>query len=238
MDISREYDFIAFEPYSEYRRVKIACGYSQKVPASFWDKAQQELDSVSTNIVVVHRINPFSPNQHLTAFYSETPLATSNMQNVILEEDREVAKAVCVLLNSIFFFSQFFLLKEESTGRYINIRFYDLHEMALFPDRAAIPMVNDVFSKYRNAEFPALCDQFDIHFHERYKEFWEDYDSEFPQGRLWSRLSTPIEPSEIRLRFDLDVCKAVGVDVTEEELIALYDSFVQEMIITRRLKRD
>ncbi len=83
----------------------------------------------------MHRINPYSPNTHLMAFFSSRPISASNVLNIIMEDDQERAKAVCAVLNSSLFWAHFFLLKEESTGRYINIRFYDMHQMPIFPTR-------------------------------------------------------------------------------------------------------
>ena len=56
------------------------------------------------------------------AFFASMPLSPSNQFNVLVEPDERKAKAVCAVLNSALFFASFFLLKEESTGRYINIR--------------------------------------------------------------------------------------------------------------------
>lgn len=67
--------------------------------------------------------------------------------------------------------AQIFLLKEESTGRYIDIRLYDLREMNLVPPNDSIESLATVFDKYSKINFPSLREQFDESFDRRYKEF-------------------------------------------------------------------
>jgi len=154
-----------------------------------------------------------------------------------MEPDREVANAVCTVLNSSLFWAYFFLLKEESTGRYINIRFYDLYEMPLYPREDQVEALHDVYDSYATETFPSLREQFDARFDDRYNEFWER--QTHPDiRRLWTVLEAPLEPAEVRLAYDIDVARALGVRVTKAELLRLYEVFVKEMILTRHLTRD
>jgi hypothetical protein len=234
MDITEAWDYIAYRPYQELTRVCRAAG--QRPPRGFWRGIQEELNTVSTNLVVSHRINPFSPSTYLNAFFSQSALSPSNQVNVIVENDLERARAVCALLNSVLFFANFFLLKEESTGRYINIRFYDLYEMRLFPPKALTKRLARVFKKYAQVQFPPLRNQFDEHFEQRYKAFWDR--ERRGQTRVRSVLGQPVKPADSRLTFDLDVCRAIGVPITRDDLIELYGIFVKEMILVRGLTRD
>lgn len=234
MDITDAWDYIAYRPYQELERVCRASG--RRPPRGFWRSIQEELQAVSTHFVVSRRINPFSPSTYLNAFFSQSVLSPSNQVNVIAEDDLERARAVCALLNSALFFANFFLLKEESTGRYIDIRFYDLYEMNLFPSDELIKRLAQVFNKYATKQFPSLRNQFDQNFDQRYKAFWDRE----RRGRIHtpSVLEQPVKPAAIRLNFDLDVCQAVGVPVAPEDLIQLYEIFVKEMILVRGLTRD
>lgn len=144
----------------------------QRILKSYWSNVNRELADVKTKIVTLHRINPYSPNTHLIAFFSEEPFSTSNVLNVVKENDEKTAKAFCVLLNSIVFLSQFFLLKEETTGRYINIRFYDFYEMNIFPNKKKIEALASVFNQFAEKEFPPIREQLDINFESRYGAFW------------------------------------------------------------------
>ena len=239
LSIQNKWDYITGRPYKMMNKVMRACGFSKPAgfnTENFWQNLERELTEVETQIVVLHRINPYSPNTYLTAFVSKDFISPSNMLNVVKEPDLAKAKAVATMLNSMLFLVEFFLLKEETTGRYINIRFYDLYEMNLYPDDKVVPNLVKVFDKYSHVEFPSLREQLDQHFDRRYKEFWAMQRQ--GQPTLLSVLNNGVEPSEVRLNFDLDICKALGVKVTKDELITVYETIVKEMIITRGLTRD
>lgn len=238
MDISQSLDYIAREPYKELKRVKRAAGFTKTLPSSFWSQLQTELETVSTRIVTMNRINPYSPNTHLVAFASQVPLSPSNQLNVVREPNFERAKALCVLVNSWPFFSQFFLLKEESTGRFMHIRFYDLYEMTLYPPDDLVKPLARIYDEYAGVQFPSLREQFDTRFDDRYDEYYNASATRATQTRLWSVLNKPIEPWPTRLRFDLAVGKALGAEPAADDLLALYATIVKEMIITRGLKKD
>jgi len=234
MNITNAWDYIAYRRYEELERVCRAAG--RKPPKGFWRDLQDEIQRVSTNLAVSRRINPFSPSTYLNAFFSSIPIAPSDQLNAAIEEDLDRARAVCMLLNSACFFANFFLLKEESTGRYIDIRLYDLNTMTLFPPDALIKPLNKVFKKYAQVQFPPLRNQFDEHFEQRYKAFWDR--ERRGQTRARSVLGQPVKPADSRLTFDLDVCRAIGVPITRDDLIELYGIFVKEMILVRGLTRD
>jgi hypothetical protein len=241
MDLTGQEDYIVKEPFGTLKKLLSATGFVQKKGFSwgrFWGNIKEELQRVETQIAVVHRINPYSPSMNIIAFHSDNKYSPSNQFNVIVENNPNKAKAICAVLNSSIFLSQFFLLKEESTGRYINIRFYDLNEMYLCPsNNAMVDSLAKVYNKYKKHSFPSLSEQIDTNFVERYQEFWATEAGD-KQTKLWSFIDRPVEPSLIRLTFDLDVCEALQVDITKDELIALYEILVKEMIITRHLKRD
>jgi len=212
-----------------------ACGFNKnKLSGNFWQDVKEELERTKTNLVCIRRINPYSPNTHLVAFFSENEIYPSNQLNVIKEEEKDKAKAVCALLNSAIFLSYFFLLKEETTGRYIDIRFYDLEEMGLYPTEASIveKLVN-VYDKFKSQEFPSLREQLDLNFEARYKAFWQE-----KRKKQLTLGEIEHNPSPLRLKFDMEICEALGVSIKEDELKRVYDVIVKEMIITRGLKRD
>jgi hypothetical protein len=237
-DLTGKLDYIAGMPYKEFDRVLKASKFEKPKKfewKKYWENVESELDAVKTKIVAVHRINPFSPSTYLFSFFSEKTFSPSNVLNVIKEEDKETAKAVCTLLNSALFLSQFFLLKEETTGRYINVRFYDYYEMNIFPKKEKIKKLSKVFDEYSGKKFPSLREQFDNMFDMRYAAFWEE--KRKGQKSLFS-MKEPVNPSIVRMNYDLSVCKALGVPMTKKELSELYKVIVDEMIITRGLTRD
>jgi hypothetical protein len=237
MDITGLHDYIATRKYEQFARVKHAVGYESAVTEPFWQHLRVELASTETSVVVNRRINPYSPNTHLNAFVSSNPFSPSNQVNVVVEKDVDKARAFCVVLNSWVFWSQFFLLKEESTGRFIDIRFYDLAEMQLKPKAEQVPRLLKVFEEYSKKSFPSLREQMEMNFDQRYDEFWEAQKAT-RQGRFWPVLDGEIEPSPIRVEFDVAVSEALGVNITKAELFGLYRSIVEEMMITRSLSSD
>jgi hypothetical protein len=234
-DVSAKFDYIAKKKYPDLVRVCRAAG--AKVQSELWDSLPTKLESVQGNLMVCCRINPFSPSQNLIAFFSSEEMAPSDQVNLIKESEPQKAKALCVTINSIAFLSQFFSSKEESTGRFVHIRVYDLEEALLVPLPEYIKPLNSVFEKFSERKFPSLPQQFDQNFDGRYEEFWEKQRGN-NQGKLFSVLDKPIEPADVRVEFDLAVCKAISLNIKEKDLIELYEIIVREMIITKGLKRD
>ena len=237
MDITGLHDYIATRKYEQLSRVKRAVGYEDTVTEPFWQHLRAELASTETAVVVNRRINPYSPNTHLNAFVSSNPFSPSNQVNVVVEKDVDKARAFCVVLNSWVFWTQFFLLKEESTGRFIDIRFYDLAEMQLKPKPEQVSGLLKVFEEYSKKPFPSLREQMETNFDQRYEEFWEAQKAT-RQGKFWPVLEGEIEPSPIRVEFDVAVSEALGVNITKAELFGLYRAIVEEMMITRSLSPD
>lgn len=238
LDITHGCDYLARQPYREIRRVQRACGFKGTLQPTFWEFQQRTIDAISANLVTVRRVNPYSPQTHLLAFVSDIPLCPGDQFKSIAEGDPKIARAVCVLLNSCLFLTQFFLLREESTGRFLDIRAYDFYEMNLYPKGEHVSALYKVFEKYRDVNFPSLREQLDTRFDDRYEEFWQQARGKAHQSKLWTLGGKPVEPSKVRVEFDLDVTRALGVKVSEDELRAVYAAIVNEMIATRGLTKD
>ncbi|RLG75563.1 MAG: SAM-dependent DNA methyltransferase, partial [Thermoprotei archaeon] len=174
------------------------------------------------------------PNQKLIAFHSDIPLILSDLFHVISESDSDYGKAVTVLLNSIFALAYLFYMKEETTGRYTELRQHDLYKMRLYPTREQAKRLASIYEKYKDKRFPSLREQLDVYFDERYQSFWV-------QERKSQKIlqpPPPLKPHDLRLKFDMDVIKAVGANLSEEELLNAYKAIVWDMIVTRGLRRD
>jgi len=238
MDITGLHDYIAFREYGDFDGVVAATGFDRGSLdwATFWSALPGHLDATKTRLVVCHRINPFSPALHLAAFYSDDALYPSNQMNVILEDNPQRGKAVCALLNSAIFLAHFILLKEESTGRYINIRFYDLEAMTLFPPPRTVPGLANVFDRFAAREFPPLRHQLDGNFDDRYRELRSL--EHRGQPSLLSLQNAPVNPAKVRLDFDMAVARALGVPLRKKDLLTLYGILVDEMMLTQGLARD
>ena len=68
----------------------------------------------------------------------------------------------------------------------------------------------------------------------RYESFW----MEKRKGQKTLADFDEIFPHPLRFNFDMDVAKALGVNVSEKELKEVYAAIVKEIIITRGLRKD
>ncbi len=240
MDITNKHDYVAISSYPNISKIMRLVRFDRRLSRQFWSKHRRELDLIKTNVVITRRINPFSPNQKLIAFFSDTPIHPSNQVNVIQEPDKIRAKALTVILNSAIFLSKFFMSREESTGRYIDIRFYDLYEMKLYPKDEYIPRLAKIFDKFRNVEFDSISHQLDESFDDKYQEVTkilrnnpdvliEDY---------YFNSLPKVKPNKDRKKFDMEVLKVLDVGTSKTELLDTYASIVYDMILTRNLSRN
>ena len=132
-----------------------------------------------------------------------------------------------------------YTFKEQSHARYFDIRFYDLYEMQLYPPIALRTELAAIYRKYKATEFPPFREQLDRNYSDRYREYWESQEpGGAQQQRFWPVLNQPVEPADARLNFDMEVCAAVGLDVSRAELLEIYGVMAKEIIITRRLVKD
>jgi type I restriction-modification system DNA methylase subunit len=237
IDITGLHDYVAKEPYEKIDQIMKLAGFKEtaKINKDYWEKyIKKEFARSTTHAVVVRRINPYSPSQSLLAFNSQEPLIASDLFHAINEPSEKMQKAIVVLLNSIFALAYIFGRKEETTGRYIDIRQHDLLGMQVFPVQNQVDRLVKVYEKYKDKEFPSLRVQLDKHFKIRYEVFWaKEMKKEMP---LIS--PPPIEPHPLRLEFDLDVIKSVGSSLTKDDVLKAYEAIIWDMIITRRLRKD
>jgi len=238
MDVSGLHDYVAKEPYEGMEKVmKLAKfkGVERVTCRNYWEGyVRKEFNRASTYVTVVRRVNPYSPNQSLMAFNSQYPLIVSMDLHAIREANDEVRKALTVLLNSVFSLAYIFSGKEETTGRYMDIRHHDLYIMRLYPRKDQVKKLAQIYDKYCRVEFPPLREQLDKHYDTRYKSFWAQ------ERRRQATLvpPPPVEPDPLRLEFDLEVVRSVGSNLTKDDIVRAYEAIVWDMIITRGLRRD
>jgi hypothetical protein len=237
MNVTKLHDYVAKEPYENIDKVMNLSSFKEveKIDKDYWEKyVKGEFERSSTHVTVVRRVNPYSPAQSLIAFNSQYPLIVSDLFHAMSEANEEVRKAITVLLNSIFSLAYIFSGKEETTGRYMDIRQYDLHGMRLFPYQDQVRELAKIYEKYKEEEFPSLRKQLDIHYDTRYESFWAR-----ERGKqIISMPPPPIEPHPLRLRFDLDVVKSLGSNLTKDDILKAYEAIVWDMIITRGLRKN
>jgi len=104
LGVENKWDYAAYKRYDELQRVVRASNFEAPtgfVWSDFWENLEAEFERVKTRLVVVRRINPFSPSTYLTSFFSDTPFSPSNTLNVIVEPARprlDFDRSVCAAL--------------------------------------------------------------------------------------------------------------------------------------------
>lgn len=212
MDITGLHDYAIIEAYEDLDRLLAISNFRGSKDEIDWQSIRRSLDKVQTNLVVQHRINPYSPTTRFFAFYSDFPICPSNVSEVVNARGPKEAKALCVLFNSTYFWAQFFFTKEESTGRWLNIRVADLTQIE-FPTISSLseeqitPLLS-VFEELGRKHFPSLMEQLETGY-------------------------------EGRLAIDHAVLECLGVTtVSDDDLRSIYEVLYDEMSKIRRLKKD
>jgi type I restriction-modification system DNA methylase subunit len=238
MDISGLHDYVAKEPYEDIELVMRLARFKNidKINENYWEKyIKREFKRATGYAVVVRRMNPYSPEHSLLAFNSSYPIIAADVFRVINEPDENKRKAIVVLLNSIFSLSYIFCGKEETTGRYIDVRDSELYQMRLYPRQDQVEKLVKIYEKYKDVEFPPLRMQLDVNYITRYKSFWA---REEKGQAILSPLPQTVKPYKDRIEFDLEVARSVDANLTKDDIIRAYEAIVWDMIITRRLRKD
>ncbi|MFP3190924.1 MAG: hypothetical protein RXR31_06305 [Thermoproteota archaeon] len=152
---------------------------------------------MSSNLLIPDRI--WITTVHYLALYSEEPVMSNLFYSVkfIKETDEQKYKALCLWLNSVWGMLTILSNREETEGGWIRLK--EAHWRAL--------PVLDV-SKLDNRTLAELSKIFDKH----------------SKNRL-NRLTAQFDPKNLdqaRKTLDLDFAEAIGIKITEEELIELY----------------
>lgn len=212
MNITGLHDYAIIEPYDDLERLVVLSHFRGGIDDIDWKTIRNNLHKVETRLVVQHRINPYSPTTRFFAFYSDFAICPSNVSEVVNAPDQRHGKALCILFNSTYFWAQFFFTKEESTGRWLNIRVTDLTQIE-FPALTNLPAEQlepllSVFEEVGKEHFPSLMEQFETGY-------------------------------EGRLAIDRAVLKCLGVTtVSDNDLRKVYEVLYDEMQKIRRLRRD
>lgn len=208
MDITDKLDWVIKEDYTECKKIKTEIGYKHPLD---WEQIKKDLLAVETNLVIARRINLFSPNTFFLSWFSNTRFYPSNLSEVVKTGNTEYSKILCLVINSAWFFTQFFIHKEESTGEYLDIRISEIEHidtvdytnLSISEKKALL----DCFEKIKDKEFPSLMEQFK-------------------------------NPPPARITMDKTVLKILGFDNEEidEWLPKIYKVLYEEMEIVKRMR--
>ncbi|MBO3757671.1 MAG: hypothetical protein JTT14_00985, partial [Candidatus Brockarchaeota archaeon] len=210
-DISNLYDYVLINQYPKASKIIRLSKLKEK--SVDWEKIRKECKGRLTRLSIAHRINWYSPNVAHLAFYSDIPYAPSNVLEVVKVEDETDAKIISLSLNSTLLLLQLFMHKEESTGRWLNIRIEDLVPTYVLDTNKLNMQEKEslltLFNELRNVEFPGYRQQL--------------------KERFWGRV-----------KLDTTLLKILGFSCEEIQNILpkIYDMLYYEMMKIRRLTKD
>lgn len=159
MDVTDNPDYLILAPYEGYEEVK---NLSKFKGDPDWKKIKENALSTETEMAICRRLNPYSPSQYFIAFYSQKPMYPSNQMELVKYKGDD-AKIMTLFFNSIYFLIQFFIYKEESTGRRVDIRVSDLVcmkglKLDKLKDEDKKSLL-DIFGTLSKKTFPSLLEQ-------------------------------------------------------------------------------
>lgn len=210
-NITNLLDYVVINPYPKASKIIELSKLKEK--SIDWDNVKTSLEKTRTYISVASRINWYSPNVSLLAFYSDIPYSPSNIVEVIKINDPIHCKIHVLNMNSTIFLLQLFMHKEETTGRYLHLRVEDLIQCYL---------LNPL--KLTNNEKDSLLTLFE-----------ELKDVDLPSIRQQLKEKHPA-----RIKLDTCIMKIIGFTVKEigQILPKLYDMLYEEMMQIKRLRKD
>lgn len=210
-DISHLYDYIVVGQYPKAHRVMELSKLEKK--SMNWEKIKKECENRLTHLGISRRINWYSPNVSHLAYYSERLFAPSDLVKIIKIRGDEEARIIALSLNSVVSLLQLFMHKEESTGRWLDIRTSDLLKVDVLNttqlSQKEKTTLLTLFEELKSIEFPSYRQQL--------------------SERFWARV-----------KLDTTILGILGFSSQEaqEMLPKIYDIIYYEMMKIRRLTKD
>ena len=210
-DISNLYDYIIIGQYPKANRVMELSKLEKK--SMDWERIKKECENRLTHLAISRRINWYSPNVSHLAYYSERLFAPSDLVKIIKTKNDDEARIVSLSLNSVLSLLQLFMHKEESTGRWLDIRISDLLQVDVLNTAQLTQKEKTtllvLFDELKSVEFPSYRQQLG--------------------ERFWARV-----------KLDKTILGILGFSSQEAEemLPKIYDIIYYEMMKIRRLTKD
>jgi len=152
---------------------------------------------MSSNLLIPERI--WISTVHYLALYSEDPVMSNLFYSVklIKKADEQKYMALCLWLNSIWGILTILSSREETRGGWIGLKEAQWRALPVLDvsklDNRALAELSKIFDKHSKNRLNRLIEQFDL----------KNLD-------------------QARKTLDLDFAEAIGIKITEEELIGLY----------------
>ncbi|MEM3504259.1 MAG: hypothetical protein QW134_08555, partial [Nitrososphaeria archaeon] len=174
-----------------------------------WEWVKSRLPDLS-HVVLVEKVNPFSPNTSLLSIYSDKGIITPHVFWIFKNLDKEDSKIMSMFLNSIVFLVQYFLLKSETTGQTSHILKEDLILTKVINVKELAENIKEemikIFEEIKDIEFPSILGQIENKF-------------------------------EYRIKLDTIILQALGFSKSEinDLLPKVYDALLKEIKVGKRV---
>ena len=170
-DFTGLHDYVITGQYPKLTQIAALSLFSDK--SVNWEKIKSECHNRLTHIVVSRRINWYSPNVSHLAFYSDIAFAPSDQGKLLKVKNKNAAKILSLSLNSILSLLQLFMYKEESTGRWLDIRTTDLVQTYILNferlNETDTTELLQLFDELKSVQFPGYRQQLKERFWGRVK---------------------------------------------------------------------
>gem|GEM_PF-452571 len=156
---------ITTNEYEGYNNVKMLSKWQGNIR---WQKIADEGNKKSAYLALIRRVNVYSPNTHLLAFFSASKFVSPHTLRFLKGFNIDDSKILCLFLNSIVFIAHMFVNKAETTGSYPDLMIEDLINMyRINPESLTAGQRTDLIELFDNlseTEFPSIREQLDSMF--------------------------------------------------------------------------
>lgn len=210
MDIWGDRDYLIVSEYPAFRKVARLSGWRGPID---WDSLRSEARERMTHLAIARRFNPYSPNFHLIAYYSDEPFVPFDFLKRVQVDSKEEAQIFCLYFNSIFFLVQWFMRREETSVRFPDLREDDLELMHILSPEAIDQERREelvaLFDSIKNLRFPSLMEQLQ-------------------------------NPPSVRLDLDRTILRTLGLlpSRVDEMLPRIYTALATEFKVARGLRKE
>lgn len=159
--IDKKKDYFVKEQFKGFNSILMLSKWKDKKNFT-WDLVNEKVKGKGTYLAVARRFRPNSKNTHFFAFYSDEEFITPHTFKIIQTKKKE-SKFQSLYLNSVIGLLNIISLREQTTEGYTDIMESDLNLFITVDSKKLsekeIEMLNDLFDKLKNVEFPSILEQ-------------------------------------------------------------------------------
>lgn len=168
IDISEKYDYLITDTFENFEMVFSLSKWNKDKNFN-WNMVKNRARKTKTYLAIPERFNPYSKNTSVLAIYSDSKFIPPHTFIIFsIEEELNNLKIISIYLNSVLYFSELMLYKQETTGQFIHIMEKDLVLFNIInPKKLSAKQKQtllNLFENIRNTEFPSIIEQLETKF--------------------------------------------------------------------------